>query len=89
LIQGHTYWHPTQTEKRKLSPSDYENRESAASQLKTLEDKLGSKTLLAWPFGIYDGYLEQEAAKQGMLWRLVLMHVLLTEVIDLWHNHVS
>ena len=33
---------------------------------KILEEKLGNKiTLLAWPFGIYDPYLEQEAAKAG------------------------
>ena len=31
-----------------------------------MEEKLGTKiTLLAWPFGIYDNYLEQEAAKAG------------------------
>ncbi len=31
-----------------------------------LEKKLGTKiTLLAWPFGIYDAYLEREAAKAG------------------------
>jgi hypothetical protein len=31
-----------------------------------LEEQLGTKvTLLAWPFGIYDPYLEQEAEKAG------------------------
>ena len=33
---------------------------------KLLEEKLGTQiTLLAWPYGIYDSYLEQEAAKAG------------------------
>ena len=31
-----------------------------------LEEKTGGKiTLLAWPFGIYDNYLEQAAANAG------------------------
>lgn len=33
---------------------------------KILEDKMGIKvTLLAWPFGIYNDYLENEATKAG------------------------
>lgn len=68
-IQGHTYWHPNfKQEKKHLSSEDYQKL--VHIQLFTskdiLEKKLGTKiTLLAWPFGIYDDYLEQEAAKAG------------------------
>jgi peptidoglycan/xylan/chitin deacetylase (PgdA/CDA1 family) len=68
-IQGHTYWHPNfKQEKKKRSPSDYEKfvQTQLVTSKQILEEKLGSKvTLLAWPFGIYDDYLEQEAAKAG------------------------
>lgn len=68
-IQGHTYWHPNfKQEKKKLSFSAYEKfvKEQLVDSKKILEDKLNIKiTLLAWPFGIYDHYLEQEAAKAG------------------------
>lgn len=68
-IQGHTYWHPNfKQEKKRLSSSDYEKfvKLQLVNSKKVLEDKLGIKiTLLAWPFGIYDKYLEQEAAKAG------------------------
>lgn len=68
-IQGHTYWHPNfKQEKKKLSPSDYEKfvKVQLVKSKKILEDKLGNQvTLLAWPFGIYDNYLEQEAANAG------------------------
>jgi len=68
-IQGHTYWHPNfKHEKKRLSPSEYEKfvQVQLADSKKILEDKLGIKiTLLAWPFGIYDDYLEQQAKKAG------------------------
>jgi peptidoglycan/xylan/chitin deacetylase (PgdA/CDA1 family) len=68
-IQGHTYWHPNfKQEKKRLSPAAYDKfvEEQLADSKKILEDKLGSQiTLLAWPFGIYDDYLEQAAAKAG------------------------
>lgn len=68
-IQGHTYGHPNFKQERKAhSQAEYEklvNVELVNSK-KILEEKLGKKiTLLAWPFGIYDSYLEQEAAKAG------------------------
>ena len=68
-IQGHTYTHSNfKIEKKTRSPAGYAKfvtRELAGSK-KILEDHLGTKiTLLAWPFGIYDDYLEQEAAKAG------------------------
>lgn len=68
-IQGHTYSHPNfKQEKRHLSPANYENfvtRELVKSK-KILEEKLNKQiTLLAWPFGIYDDYLEKAAAQAG------------------------
>jgi peptidoglycan/xylan/chitin deacetylase (PgdA/CDA1 family) len=68
-IQGHTYWHPNfKQEKRHLSAEAYQKLVHV--QLYTskdiLEKKLGTPiTLLAWPFGIYDNYLEQQAADAG------------------------
>lgn len=68
-IQGHTYSHPNFKHERKaLSASAYEKfvKKELVNSKKILEDKLGKKiTLLAWPFGIYDDYLEQEAANAG------------------------
>ena len=68
-IQGHTYDHPNfKKEKKRLSAAGYEkfvNGQLVKSK-QILEDKLGTKvTLLAWPFGIYDAYLEQAAANAG------------------------
>lgn len=68
-IQGHTYWHPNfKQEKRKHSPAAYAKlvKSQLEESKKIIEDNLGTKvTLLAWPFGIYDKYLEEAAAKAG------------------------
>jgi len=68
-IQGHTYSHPNfKVAKKKLSPAAYERfvKKELSVSKKILEDKIGVKvTLLAWPFGIYNDYLENEAAKAG------------------------
>jgi peptidoglycan/xylan/chitin deacetylase (PgdA/CDA1 family) len=68
-IQGHTYWHPNfKQEKRHLSAEEYQKlvHVQLYNSKEILEKKLGTPiTLLAWPFGIYDNYLEQEAAKAG------------------------
>lgn len=68
-IQGHTYSHPNfKQEKKALSPENFEKlvRVELFHSKQILEEKLGKKiTLLAWPFGIYDDYLEQQAAKAG------------------------
>lgn len=68
-IQSHTYWHPNfKQEKKKLSPTNYEKfvNDQLTKSKQVLEEKMGTKiTLLAWPFGIYDPYLEQAAAKAG------------------------
>jgi peptidoglycan/xylan/chitin deacetylase (PgdA/CDA1 family) len=68
-IQAHTYSHPNfKQEKKHLSPINYEKfvKTELFNSKKILEEKLGIKiTLLAWPFGIYDSYLEQEAKDAG------------------------
>lgn len=68
-IQSHTYSHPNfKIAKKKLSSAAYERfvQKELSSSKKILEDKMGTKvTLLAWPFGIYNEYLENQAAKTG------------------------
>jgi peptidoglycan/xylan/chitin deacetylase (PgdA/CDA1 family) len=68
-IQGHTYWHPNfKHEKKNLTPDAYQKFVTLQldKSKAVLEKKLGiTVTLLAWPFGIYDEYLEQEAKKAG------------------------
>ncbi|MHB1949337.1 MAG: polysaccharide deacetylase family protein [Gammaproteobacteria bacterium] len=68
-IQGHTYSHPNfKIAKRKMSTAAYEQfvQKELFTSKKILEDKMGTKvTLLAWPFGIYNDYLEKQAAKAG------------------------
>ncbi len=68
-IQDHTFTHPNfKQDKKHMSQSAYDkfvHRELVNSK-KVLEDKLGTKIdYLAWPFGIYNNYLEQQAAKAG------------------------
>ncbi|QLH43990.1 MAG: polysaccharide deacetylase family protein [Coxiellaceae bacterium] len=68
-IQSHTYTHPNfRQSKKRMSANAYENlvHKELFYSKKVLEDKLGTNiSLLAWPFGIYDRYLEQEAVKAG------------------------
>lgn len=68
-IQGHTYWHPNfKQEKKRLSEDAYQKLVDAQfiSSKKIIDQKLDTNiTLLAWPFGIYNEYLGQEAAKAG------------------------
>ncbi|HSW68577.1 MAG TPA: polysaccharide deacetylase family protein [Gammaproteobacteria bacterium] len=68
-IQSHTYSHPNfKQEKRHLSLASYEKfvEKELVNSKKILEQELGTKmTLLAWPFGIYDKYLEKKAAEAG------------------------
>lgn len=68
-IQSHTYWHPNfKQERRKLSSENYAKfvKKQLEQSKAILEEKMGTKiTLLAWPFGIYDTYLEQQAADAG------------------------
>ncbi len=68
-MQGHTFWHPNfKKDKKKMKPEEY--AKSVQTQLvkskNVLEKKLGTKIeYLAWPYGIYDDYLESEAQKAG------------------------
>jgi peptidoglycan/xylan/chitin deacetylase (PgdA/CDA1 family) len=68
-IQGHTYSHPNfKHEKRDMSPPHFEKfvTNELANSKKILDDKLNIHvTLLAWPFGIYNDYLEQQAENAG------------------------
>lgn len=68
-IQSHTYSHPNfKQEKRHLSAARFDvNVQMELTKSKQiLEEKMGTKiTLLAWPFGIYNSYLEEAAAKAG------------------------
>lgn len=68
-IQSHTYSHPNfKQAKKRMSPENYEKYVTSelVSSKTMLENKTGKKILfLAWPFGIYDSYLEQAAEKAG------------------------
>ncbi|MGB8991313.1 MAG: polysaccharide deacetylase family protein [Desulfobaccales bacterium] len=68
-LQSHTFWHPNfKRDKKKLKPAEFQkevNTQLAKSKA-VLEKHFGTKVdLLAWPFGIYDDYLEKEAEKAG------------------------
>jgi peptidoglycan/xylan/chitin deacetylase (PgdA/CDA1 family) len=68
-IQGHTYDHPNFKHAKKNKTAEnfekYVDYELAHSK-KVLEDKLNIKvSYLAWPFGIYDAFLEKKAADAG------------------------
>jgi peptidoglycan/xylan/chitin deacetylase (PgdA/CDA1 family) len=68
-VQSHTLWSPNfKREKKKLTPEAYQKH--VEEQLKKSKGILEKRTgvavdLLAWPFGIYDDYLEKEAEKAG------------------------
>jgi len=70
-LQGHTFWHPNfKREKKKLKLAEYQKLvETQLFKSKAvLQKKLGGQVdLLAWPFGIYDDFLEKEAQKAGYL----------------------
>lgn len=70
-IQSHTYWHPNFKQERKhLSSENYAKfvKRQLVDSKKVLEEKLGIHIdFLAWPFGIYDNYLEQAAIKAGYM----------------------
>jgi peptidoglycan/xylan/chitin deacetylase (PgdA/CDA1 family) len=70
-IQSHTYWHPNfRTERQRLTAADY--AELVAMQLGKSREKLrqevgGAIDLLAWPFGLHDPWLREQARKAGYL----------------------
>lgn len=68
-IQSHTLWSPNfKKEKKKLAPAAYQSfvKQQLEKSKFILEKKLGGTVdVLAWPFGIYDDYLEQAARDAG------------------------
>jgi peptidoglycan/xylan/chitin deacetylase (PgdA/CDA1 family) len=68
-FQSHTYWHPNfKRERRKLQPAALDKlvMEQLTKSKRKIEQELGgSVDLLAWPFGIYDDYLLQQAKSAG------------------------
>lgn len=68
-IQSHTYDHPNFKQARKrMSPAIYEKyvKNQLVKSKQILEEKLNTNiSFLAWPFGIYDDFLEKQAAEAG------------------------
>lgn len=68
-IQSHTLWHPNfKQEKKKRSAADFDKfvQNQLIKSKQILEEKLNIQVeYLAWPFGIYNDYLEDQAAKAG------------------------
>lgn len=68
-IQDHTYSHPNfKQEKKRRSAMNYDHfvQDEFIKSQAMLNNQLGIHvTLLAWPFGIYNQYLETQAAKAG------------------------
>ena len=68
-MQGHTFWHPNfKREQKKLKPEEYQKlvKTQLVKPKQMLENHLGTKIeYMAWPYGIYDNYLESEAQKAG------------------------
>lgn len=68
-IQSHTEGHPNfKQEKKRRSADSYAKfvEQELVRSKNTLNEKLGlDVTLLAWPFGIYNDYLEQAAKNAG------------------------
>jgi peptidoglycan/xylan/chitin deacetylase (PgdA/CDA1 family) len=68
-FQSHSYWHPNfKKEKEKLTSAEYEKfvEMQLRKSRETLEKNLKSRVdMLAWPFGIYDGWLMAKAIEAG------------------------
>ncbi len=68
-IQSHTYWHPNfRQEKRRLDREAYSRfvDMQLVKSRQLLESRTGEKVdMLAWPFGIHDGELQEHAIKAG------------------------
>lgn len=70
-IQSHTFTHPDFNEdQQQMTPAAFQQsvKMELVDSKKILEDKLGIKvTLLAWPFGNHNAYVEQQAKKAGYI----------------------
>ena len=68
-IQSHTYWHPNfKREKKRLSAEAYQSlvQIQLYKAKQVLQQRLGKPVdMLAWPFGIYDQGLMDNAAQTG------------------------
>ncbi len=68
-IQSHTLWSPNfKRERKRLANAAYQQfvKEQLEKSKAILEKKLGETVdILAWPFGIYDDYLEKAAKTAG------------------------
>lgn len=75
-VESHTYWHPNfKREKKKLSSEKYKKFVGLqlAGAKRKLEDKMGHEVkYLAWPFGIYDKELEEQATQAGYVAALTI-----------------
>jgi peptidoglycan/xylan/chitin deacetylase (PgdA/CDA1 family) len=75
-IQSHSYWHPNfRQERRKLNPAGFEKLVDMQlrKSREILENELGGPVdMLAWPFGIYDGYLLGRAVAAGYICTLTI-----------------
>lgn len=70
-IQSHTYWHPNfMKERKKLTRQAYLAfvEHQLVSSRRVLTQKFGGQVnMLAWPFGLHDDELEQQAAAAGYI----------------------
>jgi peptidoglycan/xylan/chitin deacetylase (PgdA/CDA1 family) len=70
-IQSHTYWHPNfKKEKKRISEDAYEElvHKQLTKSKEVLEQRLGGHVdMLAWPFGIYDDDLINQARQLGYI----------------------
>lgn len=70
-IQSHTYTHPDfNADEKQMTPTAFQQsvKMELVDSKKILEDKLGIKvTLLAWPFGNHNAYVEQQAKQAGYI----------------------
>jgi len=68
-FESHTYWHPNfKKERRRLNADEYEKfvKMQLRKSKEKLEKEFGGKVdMLAWPFGIYDDDLIQNAREAG------------------------
>lgn len=68
-VEGHTFWHPNfKQDRKRMSEAAFQKMVDVQliKSKHVIEKKLGTPvTLLAWPFGIHDAYLEKEAKNAG------------------------
>ena len=92
-VQGHTFSHPNfKHEKKRRSAESYAKfvKHELAGSKQILEEKLNIKiSYLAWPFGIYDAYLEKPRRMRAMKWLSRLMRARQIAQIVPWRSQDS